>query len=275
MEPRWARFRRAVGRRSVAHFRSWPAARTSLPSGRPTTEARPRAETALAEIRSYLAEGAFAFFLAEPIRTPAHKPPDWFWPAVREACDASGTLLIFDEIPSGLGKTGRLFASELVGAAPDITVLGKSLGGGALPLSAIIARAELNVTAHLAIGHYTHQKNPVLARAGLETLAIIGEEALAARAERFGARLRAALAELCNEDGPYCAVRGCGLVAVLETAPDADVAALRRGAFEAGLLVGANLNDGLVLSPPLTIGEAEIALARAALETATRFTMQG
>ncbi|MEO1456738.1 MAG: aminotransferase class III-fold pyridoxal phosphate-dependent enzyme [Pseudomonadota bacterium] len=224
-----------------------------------------RAETALAELRALLATGAFAFCLAEPIRAPAHRPPDWFWPAVRAACDAAGTLLIFDEVQSGLGKTGRFFASEHFGARPDITVLGKSLGGGALPLSAVIARADLNVTAHLAIGHYTHQKNPLLSRAGLETLAIIEEEGLVARAERVGADLRRALRELCAPRGPFAALRGTGMVTVVETAPGADLPALRRAAFRNGLLAGADRGDGLVLSAPLVIGPDEIAHAVNAL----------
>ncbi len=227
-----------------------------------------RAEAALAEIRAHLTTGAFAYVLAEPIRAPAHLPPAWFWPALREACNASGTLLIFDEIQSGLGKTGRLFASDQLGVRPDITVLGKSLGGGAVPLSAVIARAELNVTAHLAIGHYTHQKNPVLARAGLETLAIIEEDGLAARAETMGAELRRVLRGLCAAEGPFIGVRGQGLVAVLETHPGADLPALRRAAFENGLLTGGQSGDGLVLSAPLIIGHDEISHARNALKHA-------
>jgi 4-aminobutyrate aminotransferase len=64
---------------------------------------------------------------------------------VREACNDHGALLIFDEIPTGLGKTGRLFACEHDGSFPDILVLGKALGGGVLPIAATLCRAELDV----------------------------------------------------------------------------------------------------------------------------------
>src|SRR5690606_15217952 len=99
-------------------------------------------------------------------------------------CDDNGTLLIFDEIPTGLGKTGRLFASEHVGVRPDMTVLGKSLGGGMLPLAAVIADAALDVAPELSLGHYTHEKNPVTARAALATIEIIEGEGLVENARR-------------------------------------------------------------------------------------------
>ena len=114
-------------------------------------------------------------------------PPPGYWQAVREACDAHGTLLIFDEIPTGLGKTGRFFAAEHDGAAPDIVVLGKALGGGVLPIAACIARADLDVAGDYAFGHYTHEKNPVTAAAALATLEVIEREQLVDNAARVGA----------------------------------------------------------------------------------------
>ena len=86
-------------------------------------------------------EGDVAAVIAEPARAVPFIPPPGYWKAVREACNANGTLLVFDEIPTGLGKTGRFFAAEHDAAAPDIVVLGKALGGGILPLAACIARA--------------------------------------------------------------------------------------------------------------------------------------
>ncbi|HTJ56119.1 MAG TPA: aminotransferase class III-fold pyridoxal phosphate-dependent enzyme [Devosiaceae bacterium] len=83
-----------------------------------------------------------------------------FWQEVRKACDAFGAMLIFDEIPTGLGKTGKLFSSEHQGVKPDITVLGKSLGGGMLPLAAVIADPSFDIAPELSLGHYTHEKNP-------------------------------------------------------------------------------------------------------------------
>ncbi|HMQ58910.1 MAG TPA: aspartate aminotransferase family protein, partial [Rhizobiaceae bacterium] len=132
-------------------------------------------------------EGDVAAVIAEPMRATPVVPPPGYWKAVREACDRHGALLIFDEIPTGLGKTGRFFAHEHDGVTPDIVVLGKALGGGILPVAAVIARAGLDVAGDYAIGHYTHEKNPVTARAALTTIAIIREEGLAERALEMGA----------------------------------------------------------------------------------------
>ncbi|MBL9059643.1 MAG: aminotransferase class III-fold pyridoxal phosphate-dependent enzyme, partial [Mangrovicoccus sp.] len=90
-------------------------------------------------------EGDIADVIAEPMRAVPLIPPPGFWAEIRRACDETGTLLIFDEIPTGLGKTGRLFASDHENVVPDITVLGKVLGGAVLPIAALLARADLDV----------------------------------------------------------------------------------------------------------------------------------
>jgi 4-aminobutyrate aminotransferase len=140
-----------------------------------------------------------AAVIAEPIRAVPYLPPPGFWPEVRRACDDYGALLIFDEIPTGLGRTGRLFASEHFGVVPDILVLGKALGGGAVPVAALIARPEFDLVGEYALGHYTHEKNPLLARAALTTLAIIEDERLVANAARVGAYALARLEALKAE----------------------------------------------------------------------------
>jgi 4-aminobutyrate aminotransferase len=109
-------------------------------------------------------ESDVAAVIAEPARAVPYLPPPGFWRLVREACDRHGALLIFDEIPTGLGKTGRMFACEHDGVVPDILVMGKALGGGILPIATVIARPELDVGGKWAFGHYTHEKNPVTAR---------------------------------------------------------------------------------------------------------------
>ena len=86
-------------------------------------------------------EGDVAAFIAEPIRAVPYIPPPGFWTTVREICDRHGTLLIFDEIPTGLGRTGRMFACDHDNVVPDILVLGKALGGGILPIAAVVAKA--------------------------------------------------------------------------------------------------------------------------------------
>ena len=141
-------------------------------------------------------EGDVAAVIAEPARAVPFIPPPGYWQAVREACHAHGTLLIFDEIPTGLGKTGRFFAAEHDGAAPDIVVLGKALGGGVLPIAACIARDDLNVAGDFALGHYTHEKNPVTAAAALATLQVIERDGLVDNAARVGAHALARLQDM-------------------------------------------------------------------------------
>jgi 4-aminobutyrate aminotransferase-like enzyme len=145
-----------------------------------------------------------------------HIPPPGFWRRVRNACDRHGTLLIFDEIPTGLGKTGKMFASQHDGVVPDIMVLGKALGGGILPIAAVIARPELDVGAAYAFGHYTHEKNPVTARAALTTIEIIEDEGLVENAARVGALALERLHQLEARNPAIGDVRGRGLLIGIE-----------------------------------------------------------
>ena len=99
------------------------------------------AELCASQIRYVLEkEGDIGAFIAEPTRAVPYIPDPGFWKAVRQACDDHGTLLIFDEIPTGLGKTGRMFSCDYEEVVPDILVLGKALGGGMLPISAVVAQ---------------------------------------------------------------------------------------------------------------------------------------
>ena len=236
----------------------------------PETSAR----DALAGLKQILEGNQIAALIAEPVRSTGQTAPDWFWPEIRSLCDHAGTLLIFDEIPTGLGKTGRFFASDHTGVAPDMTVLGKSLGGGVLPLSAVIAREALDVAGHLGIGHYTHQKNPVLARAGIETLRILDSENLIAASEDRGCDALKALEQMTTEVPAYETTIGLGLsMAVACTNPD-QLKDLKDACYRLGLNTGAADGRLLTLSPPLTISEDELAraieiLRRASLEVAS------
>ncbi len=219
----------------------------------------------LDEVRALLAAEPIAAVIAEPMRSSCHVPPDGLWPEIRRLCDAADAKLIFDEIPSGLGKTGRFFAFEHFGALPDAAVLGKALGGGIVPIAAVIADASMDVAPELALGHYTHEKNPLTCRAALETLAIIEEEGLVLRAERMGALLASRV-----EGATGLSPRGLGLLRVLPL-PEAwrgRAEAFAEAALAEGLSATAKGSDGLGLSPPLTVSEGEIDLAVAALARA-------
>ena len=180
-------------------------------------------------------EGDGAAVGAEPMRSVPYVPPPGFWRQVRKACDRHGTLLIFDEIPSGLGKTGRMFACEHFDAVPDILVLGKALGGAAVPLAAVVARPELDVAGEYAIGHYTHEKNPLLCRAGLTTIEIIEDEGLVENARTVGAHALERLNELRRRHPLIGDVRGLGLLLGVELVADREAKTPANEAAEAVL----------------------------------------
>jgi 4-aminobutyrate aminotransferase len=211
-------------------------------------------------------EGDVAAVIAEPVRAVPYVPPPGFWRAVRAACDDHGALLIFDEIPSGLGKTGRMFASEHFGVAPDIAVLGKALGGAAVPIAAVIARPGLDIAGQVAFGHYTHEKNPLSCRAALTTIEIIEDEGLVENARVVGAHALERLREMKARHSLIGDVRGLGLLLGIDLVDDRETRApaLDAGesvlyrAFAAGLNFKLAMGNVLTLTPPLTITRAEI-----------------
>ena len=167
-------------------------------------------------------EGDIAAVIAEPNRAVPYIPPPGFWQSVREACDEFGALLIFDEIPTGLGKTGRMFACDHDQVVPDILVMGKALGGGLLPIAATLCRPELDVCEDYAIGHYTHEKNPVTTRAALTTIEIIEDEELVEHAAQTGTFALQYMREMMDRHPAIGDVRGRGFLLGMELVLDRD-----------------------------------------------------
>jgi 4-aminobutyrate aminotransferase len=213
-------------------------------------------------------EGDVAAVVAEPMRcTTVVPPPPGYWRRVRAACDRHGTLLIFDEIPTGFGRTGRMFSCEWDGVVPDMLVVGKGLGGGVLPLAAVIARTELDVARLYSIGHYTHEKSPLASAAALAALGVIESESLVERSERLGRhsidRLSSALKE-CNH---VVEIRGRGLLIGIElTSPDLAERALY-ACLDQGLNFKVSSGTVLTLAPPLNIADEDLALAWSIVES--------
>jgi 4-aminobutyrate aminotransferase len=258
-----------------------PFGSTRCPYGTSSAEA---SGEACARMIEYVLEreGDIAALVAEPIRAVPYLPPSGFWARVRAACDRHGTLLIFDEIPSGLGKTGAMFACQHDDAAPDILVLGKALGGGILPIAAVLARPQLDVGGDWAFGHYTHEKNPVTTRAALTTIEIIEEEGLVENAARVGAAALERLNELESRIPAIGDVRGRGLLLGIELVrdragmhPDNELAeATLYAALDRGLSFKTTMGNVLTLTPPLTVTEPQMLQAldiiAAAIEDAQR-----
>jgi len=261
-----------------------PFACYHCPYGYPVDESgRPRLElcqTTCARMVDYVLsrEGDVAAVIAEPTRVVPYVPPAGFWKIVREACNRHGALLIFDEIPAGLGKTGRMFACEHDGVVPDILVLGKSLGGGILPIAAVIAQPELDVGGDWAFGHYTHEKNPVTCRAALTTIEIIEEENLVENARRVGEVALERMEDMKRRLPAIGDVRGRGLLLGIEVVksretkePDNDLAeVVMYAALDRGLSFKTTMSNVLTLTPPLITTEEQMIRALNILEEAIR-----
>ena len=221
-------------------------------------------------------EGDVAAFIAEPMRcTTVSPPPPGYWQAVRQSCDRHGVLLIFDEIPTSLGRTGRFFCWEHWGVAPDLLLLGKGLGGGMVPQAALLARAGLDVVAsgaapQAALGHYTHEKSPLGCAAALATLEVLDQEQLVERSQTLGRQALARLQAMVGAVPGVVAARGLGLLLALELDDTGLADHVLYECLARGLSFKVSAGTVLTLAPPLTIAEADLHRALDILEAAIR-----
>jgi 4-aminobutyrate aminotransferase len=212
--------------------------------------------------------------IIETVRcTDVQIPPPDYYRIVRAACDRHGALLILDEVPICLGRTGRMFAFEHYGIVPDMVVLGKGLGGAVFPMAALIARRDLDVAADRALGHYTHEKSSVGCAAALATLEVIENEHLLERSRALGAQSLLRMQDLKRRHPLVADVRGIGLLLGIEMARDGVPA--RREAEQVmyhclahGLSFKVGQGNVLALSPPLIIEAAELDAAFAIIDAA-------
>lgn len=222
-------------------------------------------------------EGDVAAVIGETVRcTPFIPPPD-YWRRVRAACDRHGALLILDEIPIGLGRTGRMFACEHYDVVPDMLVLGKGLGGAVFPLAALIAREGLNVAQHTALGHYTHEKNPAACAAALAVLDILRDEKLVENAATLGQHARTRFEELRQRHPSIGDVRVLGLLMGLELVrrtPEGRMEAepdlaeqVMYESLRRGLNFKVTMGNILTLTPALILTQAELDQAIDILDT--------
>lgn len=210
-------------------------------------------------------EGDVAALVVETIRsTDVQVPPLAYYQRLRELCTRYGVLLIMDEIPIALGRTGHLFALERYGIEPDMLVLGKGLGGASMPLAALIAQRRFDVGQQHSLGHYTHEKSPVACAAALAVLDVIADEGLLQRSRDLGLRAVERLRRGCAELASVAEVRAAGLLIGVELADwqgrcgtDLAEAVLYR-CLSVGLSFKIGQGRVLVLAPPLNIAEADL-----------------
>ncbi len=165
-------------------------------------------------------------FIMEPVggaSTGALVAPDSYYQRIRDICDEYGLLLIYDEVMTGVGRTGKFLAAEHWGQSPDIVVLGKGLGAGYAPLSAVVARSDIVETVLDAGGFmhgYTYAGNPLACSAGLAVLKEIVENDLIGNAALMGDKLKARLSALKDRFPFIGDVRGKGLLLAFELVRD-------------------------------------------------------
>lgn len=198
--------------------------------------------------------------LLEPIQGEAgvRVPPPGYLPAVRALTRERNVLLLADEIQSGLGRTGALFACEHEGVVPDMYVLGKALGGGVVPVSAVVSSREV-LGVHRPGEHgSTFGGNPLACAVALEVIAMLREGEYLARAAGLGAHLHRALAALA-EAGAVEHVRGRGLWAGVDIAPERGTGReLSERLLAKGVLVKDTHGSTIRIAPPLTISEEDL-----------------
>ena len=209
-----------------------------------------------AALRAAVGERTAAVML-EPIQgeSGVHVIADEMLTAAREACDASGALLVFDEIQTGMGRTGTLWAYQGGPVRPDVLTSAKALGGG-LPVGACVT--DPGVGEGLTLGEHgsTFAGGPIGARAALAALEILSDQALLAGVNERGAEIRAGL----EAHPAVTGLRGRGLMIGVALAEGVEAAAVARSALAGGLVVNAPNPATIRLLPALTISAAEVAL---------------
>ncbi|XP_010518766.1 PREDICTED: ornithine aminotransferase, mitochondrial [Tarenaya hassleriana] len=206
-----------------------------------------------------------AGFLFEPIQGEAGViiPPDGYLKAVRELCSKYNVLMIADEIQSGLARSGKMLACDWEEVRPDMVILGKALGGGVIPVSAVLA--DKDVMLHIQPGQHgsTFGGNPLASAVAMASLDVIQDEKLVERSESLGQELRGQLREIQKEFPQYIEeVRGRGLFNAVEfnseTLSPVSAYDICLSLKERGVLAKPTHNTIVRLTPPLSISSDEL-----------------
>lgn len=217
-----------------------------------------------------------ACFIVEPIQGEGGiiVPPDGYLRDLRKACDKHGVILIFDEVQTGLGRTGTMFACEHDGVSPDIMTLAKALGGGVMPLGAIVGTESIweAIYSQNPISHTsTFGGNPLACAAGLAGLQVIEDEGLVERSAELGVLLKDGLQNVADKHSNWVKeVRGRGLMVGFEFQEDEVGELVVAQLLKYGVCVAYALNNPRVLrfEPPLIITSGEVEFAVNAVDQA-------
>lgn len=222
-------------------------------------------------------EGDIGAIIMEPIRcTDVQIPPQEYYRRLRKICDDYGIVLIFDEVPTAFGRTGKMFAFQNYDIEPDILVVGKGLGGSLYPISAVIVRPEFDVCQDISLGHYTHEKSPLGSAVGLALIEYIENENILGHVADLN-RIMKARTDAMREKLPAIGdVRLVGALLGIELVRDKNTK--EKAVLEAEKILYECLENGLsfkisqgnvlTLAPPLIITEAELDRALDIVEAA-------
>ena len=216
-------------------------------------------------------------FIAETVRnTDVIVSSKSYWKRIREICTQYGVLLILDEIPIAFGRTGAMFAFEHFGIVPDIVCLGKGMGAGIIPMAGIVTKEEYNIASDIALGHYTFEKNPLGAAAGLAMLEFLEDNKIIEKVISDQEFMKEQLMKLYDSHSAIGDVRGIGLLWAIELvfdrvtmAKDCDLAEkVMYYALKNGMNFKVSGGNVIQLSPALIINREELLRAVNILDNA-------
>ncbi|QFQ79908.1 MULTISPECIES: aspartate aminotransferase family protein [Vibrio] len=222
-------------------------------------------------------EGGVGAFIAEAVRnTDVQVPSKAYWKRIREICDKHNVMLIIDDIPNGMGRSGEWFTYQAYDIEPDMLCIGKGLGGGLVPIAAMVTKDKYNTAEQISMGHYTHEKSPIGCAAALATMEAIEQEGLLEKAKADSQFMREKLLEMKAKYPVIGDVRGIGMLWGIELVTDHE--SKSRAYDEAEAVLYQCLNNGvsfkvsqgnvIQLSPPLIITREQLTEALAIFEEA-------
>ena len=221
-------------------------------------------------------EGEIGAFMAETVRnTDVQIPSKKYWKRIREICTKHNVLLILDEIPIALGRTGKMFAFENFDIEPDILCLGKGLGGGIIPFAAMVCREQYNMAQHISLGHFTHEKSPVGCAAAQAVIDFIENEEILQKVKEDESWFKTELMLLKDKYPIIGFIRGMGLLwgielrdPITEKPASLEAEKIMYSCLQNGLSFKVSQGNVLQLSPALTIERNELEKAIKILEKA-------
>ncbi|EGR1224183.1 TPA: aspartate aminotransferase family protein [Vibrio parahaemolyticus] len=222
-------------------------------------------------------EGGVGAFIAEAVRnTDVQVPSKAYWKRIREICDKHNVMLIIDDIPNGMGRSGEWFTYQAYDIEPDMLCIGKGLGGGLVPIAAMVTKDKYNTAEQISMGHYTHEKSPIGCAAALATMEAIEQDGLLDKAKADSQFMREKLLEMKAKYPVIGDVRDIGMLWGIELVTDHESKA--RAYDEAEAVLYQCLNNGvsfkvsqgnvIQLSPPLIITREQLTEALAIFEEA-------